>query len=200
MKILSRSELEIVAAELRPLNRAIPEFAAGTGLGLRNGLPLSAVTSTASGESSAFSASTRTGSSRSTRRHAAHGAGCRSVGECSAHVGVPPARLDTPLLFPGARGSHLDLHNFRERHWKPALRAAGLEYRRPYDLRHTYATFSIAGVSLFALARRMGTSLEMIDTMYGHLSPDGDEYELGLLDAFDARVSKAEAHFLDAAG
>ena len=90
-----------------------------------------------------------------------------------------PSRVDTPLLFPGARGGHLDLHNFRERHWKAALRAAGLEYRRPYDLRHTYATFSIAaGISLFALARRMGTSLEMIDKTYGHLAPDADEYEL----------------------
>ena len=40
---------------------------------------------------------------------------------------------------------------------RAALRAADLDYRRPYDLRHTYATFSIAaGISLFALARRMG--------------------------------------------
>jgi len=41
---------------------------------------------------------------------------------------------------------------------KPAIRAAGLESeRRIYDLRHTYATFSLAvGVSLFTLSRRMG--------------------------------------------
>ena len=26
----------------------------------------------------------------------------------------------------------------------------------------------------------------MIDKTYGHLAPDADEYELGLLDAFDA--------------
>ncbi len=91
-----------------------------------------------------------------------------------------PPRVDTPLVFPGTRGGYLDLHNLRARHWKAALRAAGLEYRRPYDLRHTYATFSIAaGVSLFALARRMGTSLQMIDQTYGHLAPDADDYELG---------------------
>jgi integrase len=108
-------------------------------------------------------------------------------------------RLDSSLVFPGARGGYLDLHNFRERHWKAALRAAGLAYRRPYDLRHTYATFSIAaGVSLFALARRMGTSLEMIDKTYGHLAPDADEYELGLLDAFDDRISSADGRVLDA--
>src|SRR5262249_654309 len=111
-----------------------------------------------------------------------------------------PARVDVPFLFPSVRGGHLDLHNFRERHWKAALRAAGLEYRRPYDLRHTYATFSIASaVPLFALARRMGTSLAMIDKTYGHLAPDADEYELGLLDAFDARVSRADGGLLDTA-
>jgi integrase len=63
-----------------------------------------------------------------------------------------------------ASGGHLDLGNFRSRHWRSALRAAGLEYRPVYALRHTYTAFSIAaGISLFALARRMGTSVEMID-------------------------------------
>jgi integrase len=65
---------------------------------------------------------------------------------------------------------------------------AGLEHRSPYALRHTYATFSIAaGVSLFALARRMGTSTSQIDRTYGHLLPDAVDYERGLLDALDAR-------------
>jgi integrase len=99
-----------------------------------------------------------------------------------------PARLDTPLLFPGKRGVYLNLGNWRRREWKTALRAAGLEYRTPYALRHTYAAFSIAaGVSLFALARRMGTSVEQIDRTYGHLLPDAADHERSLLDAFDAR-------------
>jgi hypothetical protein len=72
-------------------------------------------------------------------------------------------------------------------------RKAGIEpARRIYDLRHTYATFSLAaGVSLFTLARRMGTSVEMIDRTYGHLAPDAEDYERGLLDAFDARSTTA---------
>jgi hypothetical protein len=45
----------------------------------------------------------------------------------------------------------------------------------------------------------MGTSLGMIDRTYGHLAPDADEYELGLLEAFDARVSRADGHSLDTA-
>ena len=70
----------------------------------------------------------------------------------------------------------------------PAVKAAGLEHRPPYALRHTYASFSIAaGVSLFAIARRMGTSIQQIDKTYGHLLPDAVDYERGLLDAFDAQ-------------
>jgi integrase len=89
---------------------------------------------------------------------------------------ILPPRVDTPLLFPGLRGDYLNLHNFRAREWKPAVRAAGIDPpRRIYDLRHTYATVSLAaGVSLFSLARRMGTSVEMIDRTYGHLAPDAE--------------------------
>jgi integrase len=99
-----------------------------------------------------------------------------------------PPRLDTPLLFPGEQGQHVNLHGWRRDEWTPAVKAAGLDHRPPNSLRHTYATFSIAaGLSLFALARRMGTSVEQIDETYGHLLPDAVEYERGLLDAFDAR-------------
>jgi integrase len=88
-----------------------------------------------------------------------------------------PPRVGTPLLFPGhKRGEevlHINLHNWRRDHWSPAIRAAGLEHRTPYTLRHTYASFAIAaGVSLFELARFMGTSVEQIDRTYGHLLPD----------------------------
>jgi integrase len=100
-----------------------------------------------------------------------------------------PPRLDSPLLFPGPRGAHISLHAWRRDEWNAAVRAAGLEHRTPYSLRHTYAAWSIAaGVSLFALARRMGTSVEQIDKTYGHLLPDAAEHERGLLDAFDARA------------
>jgi integrase len=110
-----------------------------------------------------------------------------------------PPRLDTSLLFPALRGGFVSLHNWRAREWKPAIRAAGIEpARRIYDLRHTYATFSLAaGVSLFSLSRRMGTSVEMIDRTYGHLAADAEEYERNLLDAFDARDLEGYGHRLD---
>jgi integrase len=104
-----------------------------------------------------------------------------------------PPRLDTPLLFPAVRGGYIELGKWREREWKPALRAAGIEHRRIYDLRHTYATWSLAaGVSLFALSRRMGTSLAMIDATYGHLAPDAEERERELLDAYDATEKRRD--------
>jgi hypothetical protein len=46
-------------------------------------------------------------------------------------------------------------------------------------------------VSLFTLSGRMGTSLAMIDATYGHLAPDAEELERGLLDAYDAAISRA---------
>jgi integrase len=104
-----------------------------------------------------------------------------------------PPRLDSPLLFPASRGGYIELNKFRGREWRPALRAAGIEHRRIYDMRHTYATWSLAaGVSLFALSRRMGTSLAMIDLTYGHLAPDAEEQERLLLDAYDSREDAAE--------
>lgn len=96
-----------------------------------------------------------------------------------------PPRLDTPLLFPAERGGHRSLHNWRRDHWNPAVRAAGLEHQTPYALRHSYASFAIAaGVSLFELARFMGTSVEQIDRTYGHLLPDALDRTRTALDAF----------------
>jgi integrase len=48
-----------------------------------------------------------------------------------------PSRAPSELLFPAPQGRYLELHNFRNRDWKPAQRAAGIEpFRRVYDLRH----------------------------------------------------------------
>jgi integrase len=106
---------------------------------------------------------------------------------------VLPTRMDTPLLFPGPKKDgevlRLDLHNWRRDHWTPAVKAAGLEHRTPYALRHTYASFAIvAGVPLFELARFMGTSVDQIDRTYGHLLPDAIGRTRTALDAFVGRT------------
>jgi integrase len=94
-------------------------------------------------------------------------------------------RGESPLLFPNARGDHLDFRNFNRRQWKPVQRALGIEPLRDlYDLRHTYATFALrAGVPVFAVSRFMGTSIAMIDLHYGHLAVDSYQHAVSLLDA-----------------
>lgn len=100
--------------------------------------------------------------------------------------------MDALIQLPSRSGlvfSIGDMHNWRKRVWAPALKACGLEYRRPYEMRHTYATWALrAGVSTFLVARRMGTSVRMIDRTYGQFAVDTEEHELRLLDAYDGAV------------
>lgn len=125
-----------------------------------------------------------------------------------------PPRLDTPLLFPGARGGYLNLRNWRARVWDPAVEAIGRavcrcghrssehdvacrgcgceEFDRsplspsPYSLRHGFATHALAaGVGTFELARVMGTSLEMIERTYGHRARGADDALRAKLDALE---------------
>ena len=86
----------------------------------------------------------------------------------------------------------MNLHNWRRDDWNPAVRAAGLEHRTPYALRHTFASFAIAaGIATFEIARMMGTSIEQIEKTYGHLLPDALERGRAALEAFDTAESQA---------
>jgi integrase len=106
-----------------------------------------------------------------------------------------PARIDAPLLFVGLRGGHLNLHNWRRDEWKPSLTAAGLDYRKPYALRHTFVSECIAaGIATFEIARMAGTSVLQIEKTDGHLLPDAIERGRDALDAFDNREARKEAH------
>jgi integrase len=116
-----------------------------------------------------------------------------------ASLDALPRSPDCPLLVPSVGGGYLDLHNFRNRNWKPAQKAAGITpRRRVYDLRHTFATFALrAGVSTFDLSRYMGTSLAMIERHYGHLARDGREHAIRLLDTHTA-AEPLDVHAVDA--
>lgn len=127
-----------------------------------------------------------------------------------------PPRLDTRIVFPAPRSGYLNLGNFRRRFWQPALVSGGLvrcpysdehgarrigrEYRcdepgcdgrasahRIYDLRHTFASWALAaGISMFEVARFMGTSAKIVDRHYGHLVRESEDTARAKLEAYAA--------------
>jgi integrase len=108
------------------------------------------------------------------------------------------ADCENQVLFPSPRGGYFDLHNFRNRYWKPAQIAAGVvPLRRVCDLRHTFATFGAPcrHLNLRPLALH-GPSLTMIDRHYGHLARDGREHAIRLLDGY-ADIKAADVQALD---
>jgi len=69
-----------------------------------------------------------------------------------------PRALTTRRVF-HIDGRPISWTYFRREVWQPALTAAGLEQRAPYNLRHTYALHNLqAGVPIATLARQMGHS------------------------------------------
>ncbi len=177
------SEIDAVAAELDPRYADIPAFAVGTGLRPGEWMALQARDiDLAAREVTVRRACGPDGRLKTTNSLRVVPLRRRTL-DAVAHVADLKRR---DLVFPSARGGVLDLHNWRNREWNPAVEAAGLDRRRPYDMRHTYASWSLrAGVNTFQLAKRMGTSLEMIDKHYGHLARDSAEHELRMLDEFD---------------
>ena len=91
---------------------------------------------------------------------------------------------DSTLLFPAPRGGYLNLRNWRNRDWHPALAAAGVEPRGPNALRHTFATwFLFHSDDRWLLAKLMGTSVDMIEEHYGHLLASHAARSRDILDA-----------------
>jgi integrase len=171
VRAFTPEELVAISAELSPVYRPLPAFAATTGLRPeewtalerrdidRAGAVLTVARTVSGGEV------VELGKTARSRRQVP-----LSARALTALDELPP-RLDTPLLFPAARGGLLNLDNWRRRVWAPAIEASGV--RRPariYDLRSTFASDALAaGVSVFELARIMGTSVEMIERHYGTL-------------------------------
>jgi integrase len=84
--------------------------------------------------------------------------------------------MESRLVFPGKRNSHMDLAAWRRNHWNPALTSAGLPHRRPYALRHTYITELLAaGVLTGDVAESAGTSITQIEETYRHRTQDAYE-------------------------
>lgn len=188
------AELEAISAELSPRYRPLPLFAAATGLRPeewqalerrdvdRDGRVLTVTRTVSSGEI------VELGKTGKSRRQVPLSA--RAI----ETLDMLPPRLDTPLIFPAPRGGLLSLDNFRRREWRDAIDASGVpKPARIYDLRSTFASRALAaGVSVFQLARIMGTSVKMIEQHYGALL-DGSGAEIASrLDLLDAHEQKAD--------
>lgn len=103
-----------------------------------------------------------------------------------------PTRIDTPILVPAVRGGYIDIERFRHRVWTPALRAAGIDHRRIYDCRHTFATWAIEdGVPLWQLATIMGTSVVQIEDTYARWLKRTDDQLRAAFDAHDQQEAAA---------
>lgn len=195
----SWAELAAVAARLGPRNGPMVIFAAATGLRPGEWIALEQRDIDRQARVVYARRAYRNGRLKCTKTEAS----VRAVplqATAVAALDQLPADKESALLFPSPRGGHLDLHNFRNRDWKPAQHAAGImPLRRVYDLRHTFATFALrAGISTFDLSRYMGASLTMIDRHYGHLARDGRVHAINLLDAYTGSES-VDVHGVDAA-
>lgn len=68
--------------------------------------------------------------------------------------------------------------------WTVTLKRLGLRHRRPYNMRHTYATLALmAGVNPAYMARQMGHSLEVFFKVYADwIDGEGDDREIAKLE------------------
>ncbi|PSB57748.1 tyrosine-type recombinase/integrase [Chamaesiphon polymorphus] len=77
--------------------------------------------------------------------------------------------LSDALVFPAPKGGFLNDNNFRNKIWKPLLKAAGVTYRKPYNFRHSGVSHAANnGVSIADLAAQTGHSTKTLMTSYLH--------------------------------
>jgi Phage integrase family len=76
------------------------------------------------------------------------------------------------------------MHSGTTSGWAPILRRAGLRYRKPHTLRHTYASLLIdMGQPLTYVQHQLGHhSAAFTLKVYGHLLPRGDRRAVDALD------------------
>src|SRR6266511_4119106 len=102
-------------------------------------------------------------------------------------------------VFTAPEGGPLRIVGFRNRIWRPATEAAGLEGLRIHDLRHTaVALWIAAGASPKEVAVRAGhTSVSFTLDRYGHLYPEADARLRDRLDDLHATARPPEGLMVD---
>jgi integrase len=104
------------------------------------------------------------------------------------HVGRYPS--SDGHVFTATEGGPIHHHNFRRRHFVPAVEASGLSSVRFHDLRHTCASLLVAaGRSLQEVKEHLGHStIRVTSDRYAHLYP---EARVAMADALDALYNDA---------
>jgi integrase len=73
------------------------------------------------------------------------------------------------LVFPSPKGVAIDDHNFCNRAWKTILTSCHIEYRTPYNLRHSAISHALAqGANPIALAEQTGHDKRVLLSTYAH--------------------------------
>src|SRR5262249_24721983 len=86
-------------------------------------------------------------------------------------------------LFPNEEGGWPDMANIAERHFHRCMGRAGLHRRRPYDLRHSFATLLLtAGAPIAYVPEQMGNqNIQLTVKLYGHLQPGANRHWMNKL-------------------
>ena len=75
------------------------------------------------------------------------------------------------FVFRGHRGKYIDTSSFRRRVWKPVLEKLGIEYRYPYQCRHTVLSAVASSQGLLAAAKLAGhQNLDMVSHHYARFT------------------------------
>jgi len=79
-----------------------------------------------------------------------------------------PDALPDDFVFPSKKGGLIDWHNFANRAWKKVLASLdSIEYRNPYQMRHTAITVMVrGGTDSVMVAKWVGNSPNMIAKRY----------------------------------
>jgi len=73
------------------------------------------------------------------------------------------------LVFPSPKGVAIDDHNFCNRAWKTILESCHIDYRSPYQLRHSAISHALSrGANPIALAEQTGHDKRVLLSTYAH--------------------------------
>jgi integrase len=90
----------------------------------------------------------------------------------------------SPWVFGGSDGNPLDYDVWTRKVWKPLLALAGLRYRGPHQLRHTWVSLLLMqGESPAYVSKQAGhASIKQTVDTYGHLIPGANRQAVDRLD------------------